>query len=77
MIRDLTSKHGVLMILDQVQCGLGRTGDFFSHEWAGVEPDIITLAQGLGGGRPIAAILASTDAASGMSHGANGPTFCG
>ena len=77
MIRDLTSKHGVLMILDQVQCGLGRTGDFFSHEWAGVEPDIITLAKGLGAGFPIGAILASTDASSGMVHGSHGSTFGG
>ena len=77
MIRDLTSKHGVLMILDQVQCGLGRTGDFFSHEWAGIEPDIITLAKGLGAGFPIGAILASTDASSGMVHGSHGSTFGG
>ncbi len=77
MIRALTSKHGVLMILDQVQCGLGRTGDFFSHEWAGVEPDIITLAKGLGAGFPIGAILASTDASSGMVHGSHGSTFGG
>ena len=77
MIRSLTNKHGVLMILDQVQCGIGRTGDFFSHEWAGIEPDIITLAKGLGAGFPIGAILASTDASSGMVHGSHGSTFGG
>ena len=77
MIRDLSRKHGALMILDQVQCGLGRTGDFFSHEWAGVEPDIITLAKGLGAGFPIGAILASIDASSGMAHGSHGSTFGG
>ena len=77
MIRSLTNKHGVLMILDQVQCGIGRTGDFFSHEWAGIEPDIITLAKGLGAGFPIGAILASAEASSGMVHGSHGSTFGG
>ena len=65
------------MILDQVQCGMGRTGKLFSHEWSGIEPDIITLAKGLGAGFPIGAVLASEEASRGMQHGSHGSTFGG
>ena len=65
------------MILDQVQCGMGRTGKLFSHEWSGIEPDIITLAKGLGAGFPIGAVLSSDKASMGMSHGSHGSTFGG
>ena len=76
-IRKLCDENNILMILDQVQCGMGRTGKLFSHEWSGIEPDIITLAKGLGSGFPIGAILASEEASRGMQHGSHGSTFGG
>ena len=76
-IRKLCDENNILMILDQVQCGMGRTGKLFSHEWSGIEPDIITLAKGLGAGFPIGAILASEEASKGMQHGSHGSTFGG
>ena len=77
LIRELCDENNILMILDQVQCGMGRTGKLFSHERSGIEPDIITLAKGLGAGFPIGAVLSSEKASMGMSHGSHGSTFGG
>ncbi len=76
-LRDLCDEHGVLMILDEVQCGVGRTGRLFAHEWAGVTPDIMMVAKGIGGGFPLGAVLATEDAASGMTAGTHGSTYGG
>ena len=76
-IRKLCYENKILMILDQVQCGMGRTGKLFSHEWSGIEPDIVTLAKGLGAGFPIGAVLASEEASKGMQQGSHGSTFGG
>ena len=66
-LRDLCDEKGILLILDEVQCGVGRTGKLFAHEWAGISPDIMMVAKGLGGGFPIGAVLATEEAASGMT----------
>jgi acetylornithine/N-succinyldiaminopimelate aminotransferase len=76
-LRELTRERGVLLILDEVQTGIGRTGKLFAHEWAGIEPDVLAAAKGLGGGFPIGACLASEEAASGMTAGSHGSTFGG
>nr|WP_213395283.1 aspartate aminotransferase family protein [Yoonia sp.] len=76
-LRDLCDQHGILMILDEVQCGMGRTGKLFAHEWAGVTPDIMMVAKGIGGGFPLGAVLASENAASGMTAGTHGSTYGG
>ena len=76
-LRDLCDVHGILLIFDEVQCGIGRTGKLFAHEWAGVSPDIMMVAKGLGGGFPIGAVLATEDAASGMTVGTHGSTYGG
>ena len=76
-LRDLCDEHGVLMILDEVQCGVGRTGKLFAHEWAGVTPDIMMVAKGIGGGFPLGAILATENAARGMTAGSHGSTYGG
>ncbi len=76
-LRALCDKHGVLLILDEVQCGMGRTGKLFAHEWAGVTPDIMMVAKGIGGGFPLGAVLATEDAASGMTAGTHGSTYGG
>ncbi|HSG57858.1 MAG TPA: aspartate aminotransferase family protein [Paracoccaceae bacterium] len=76
-LRDLCDEHGILLILDEVQCGMGRTGRLFAHEWAGVEPDIMMVAKGIGGGFPLGAVLATEDAASGMGVGTHGSTYGG
>jgi acetylornithine/N-succinyldiaminopimelate aminotransferase len=76
-LRDLCDETGVLMILDEVQCGVGRTGRLFAHEWAGVAPDIMMVAKGIGGGFPIGAVLATEAAASGMVAGTHGSTYGG
>jgi len=76
-LRDLCDEHGILMILDEVQCGVGRTGKLFAHEWAGVTPDIMMVAKGIGGGFPLGAVLATEDAASGMTAGTHGSTYGG
>ncbi len=65
------------MMLDEVQCGMGRTGRLFAHEWAGVTPDIMMVAKGIGGGFPLGAVLATEDAASGMTAGTHGSTYGG
>ncbi|WP_146344146.1 aspartate aminotransferase family protein [Falsiphaeobacter marinintestinus] len=76
-LRDLCDEHGILLILDEVQCGVGRTGKLFAHEWAGVSPDIMMVAKGIGGGFPLGAVLATKDAASGMTAGTHGSTYGG
>lgn len=76
-LRDLCDKHGLLLILDEVQTGVGRTGTFFAHEQAEIAPDIMAVAKGLGGGFPLGAILATREAACGMIRGTHGSTFGG
>jgi acetylornithine/N-succinyldiaminopimelate aminotransferase len=75
-LRALTKEHGLLLIFDEIQTGIGRTGKLFHYEHAGIEPDIMTLGKGIGGGVPLAALLA-TDAASCFEHGDQGGTFNG
>ncbi len=76
-LRDLCDEHGILLILDEVQCGVGRTGKLFAHEWSGVTPDIMMVAKGIGGGFPLGAVLATENAASGMTAGTHGSTYGG
>ncbi|MFO1122033.1 MAG: aspartate aminotransferase family protein [Hyphomicrobiales bacterium] len=76
-LRELCDAHGLLLILDEVQCGIGRTGRLFAHEWAGITPDIMAIAKGIGGGFPIGACLATEAAAAGMTAGTHGSTFGG
>ena len=76
-VRDLCDAHGILLILDEVQCGVGRTGKLFAHEWAGISPDIMMVAKGIGGGFPLGAVLANENAASGMTVGTHGSTYGG
>ena len=76
-MRALCETHGLLLIFDEVQCGVGRTGKMFAHEWAGVTPDIMMVAKGIGGGFPLGAVLATENAASGMTAGAHGSTYGG
>jgi acetylornithine aminotransferase len=75
--RAITAEHGALLALDEVQTGIGRTGHWFSHQADGVEPDIMTLAKGLGGGLPIGACLAFGPAADLFGPGSHGTTFGG
>jgi acetylornithine/N-succinyldiaminopimelate aminotransferase len=75
-LRDLTKAHGLLLIVDEIQTGIGRTGTLFHYEHADIEPDIMTLGKGIGGGVPLAALLA-TEAASCFEHGDQGGTFNG
>ncbi len=76
-LRELCDKHGLLLVLDEVQCGFGRTGKLFAHEWAGITPDVMAIAKGLGGGFPVGAFLATAEAAKGMVPGTHGSTFGG
>ena len=76
-LRALCDKHGMLLILDEVQCGYGRTGKFFAHEWSGIEPDIMTVAKGIGGGFPLGACLAKGEVAKSMIPGTHGSTYGG
>ena len=75
-LRALTKEHGLLLIVDEIQTGMGRTGKLFHYEHAGIEPDIMTLGKGIGGGVPLAALLA-TEHASCFEHGDQGGTFNG
>ena len=75
-LRELATAHGLLLIFDEIQTGMGRTGKLFHYEHAGISPDIMTLGKGIGGGVPLAALLA-TDSASCFQHGDQGGTFCG
>jgi acetylornithine/N-succinyldiaminopimelate aminotransferase len=76
-LRALCDAHGLLLILDEVQTGIGRTGALFAFEHAGVVPDILTLGKGLGGGVPLAALLARDTVAAAFAHGDQGGTYCG
>jgi acetylornithine/N-succinyldiaminopimelate aminotransferase len=76
-LRDLCDATGALMVLDEVQCGMGRTGRLFAHEWAGVAPDVMMVAKGIGGGFPLGALLATERAAAGMTAGTHGSTYGG
>jgi acetylornithine/N-succinyldiaminopimelate aminotransferase len=76
-LRELCDKHGLLLIFDEVQCGVGRTGKLFAHEWAGITPDIMAIAKGIGGGFPLGACLATENAAKGMTAGTHGSTYGG
>ena len=73
-LRQLADRHGLLLFFDEIQCGLGRTGKLFAHEWAGVTPDVMALAKGLGSGFPLGACLATERAAGGMTYGTHGST---
>ena len=76
-LRELCDRHGLLLIFDEVQCGVGRTGQLFAHEKSGILPDIMASAKGIGGGFPMGACLATFEAAKGMTAGAHGSTFGG
>ena len=76
-IRALCDEHGALLVLDEVQCGMGRTGRLFAHEYAGIAPDIMMVAKGIGGGFPLGAVLATEAAASAMTAGTHGSTYGG
>ena len=76
-LRKVTEEAGILLVLDEVQTGIGRTGKLFAYEWAGIEPDIMAIAKALGGGFPIGACLATEKAAAGMTAGTHGSTFGG
>jgi acetylornithine/N-succinyldiaminopimelate aminotransferase len=76
-VRDFCDRRKLLLILDEVQVGMGRTGSFFAYEHAGVKPDVVTLAKALGGGIPIGAMIAQSDVASSLTPGSHGTTFGG
>lgn len=76
-VRELCDEHGILMVVDEVQTGVGRTGAFFGHTESGVRPDIVTMAKGLAGGMPIGAVIATGETATLFTPGAHGTTFGG
>jgi acetylornithine/N-succinyldiaminopimelate aminotransferase len=76
-LRDICDENDLLLIYDEIQTGVGRTGKLFAHEWAGVAPDLMAVAKGIGGGFPMGAFLATNEAASGMVPGVHGTTFGG
>ncbi|MGZ8389425.1 MAG: acetylornithine transaminase, partial [Rhodoplanes sp.] len=76
-LRELCDAHGLLLVLDEVQTGIGRTGTLFAHERAGIVPDVMGIAKGLGGGFPVGAVLATAEAGKGMTAGTHGSTFGG
>ncbi len=77
LMRKLADDNGLLLIYDEVQCGVGRTGKLFAYEWSGAEPDIMAIAKGIGGGFPLGACLSTDEAAVGMTAGVHGTTFGG
>ena len=76
-LRKICNKKKILLILDEVQCGIGRSGKFFAYEYSGIKPDIVPIAKGIGGGFPLGAVLLNKKAASGMVPGTHGSTFGG
>jgi len=76
-LREICDEFGLLLVFDEVQCGMGRTGKLFAHEWAEVTPDVMCIAKALGGGFPVGACLATEKAAQGMTAGTHGTTFGG
>ena len=76
-LRKLADDNDLMLVFDEIQCGMGRTGKLFAHEWSGITPDIMALAKALGGGFPIGACLATKEAAAGMTAGTHGSTFGG
>ncbi|SNX69125.1 acetylornithine aminotransferase [Cereibacter ovatus] len=76
-LRDACDQVGALLVFDEVQCGMGRTGKLFAHEWAGIEPDIMMVAKGIGGGFPLGAVLATEKAGACMVAGSHGSTYGG
>lgn len=76
-LRQVADEFGLLLFFDEVQCGIGRTGKLWAHEWAGITPDVMAIAKGLGGGFPVGAFLATSEAAKGMTAGTHGSTFGG
>ncbi|OYR20135.1 aspartate aminotransferase family protein [Brucella thiophenivorans] len=77
LIRQICDDKGLMLILDEVQTGVGRTGKLFAHEWSGIKPDIMAVAKGIGGGFPMGACLATAEAAKGMTAGVHGTTYGG
>ncbi len=76
-LRKLCDDNGLLLVLDEVQCGMGRTGKLFAHEWAGITPDVMAVAKGIGGGFPVGCFMATEEAAKGMVPGTHGSTYGG
>jgi len=76
-LRKICDDEGLLLIFDEIQTGVGRTGKLFAHEWSGVNPDIMAIAKGIGGGFPVGACLATAEASAGMVPGTHGTTFGG
>jgi len=76
-LRQVADEYGLLLFFDEIQCGMGRTGKLFAHEWAGVTPDVMSVAKAIGGGFPLGACLATEDAACGMVAGTHGSTYGG
>lgn len=76
-LREVADEFGLLLYLDEIQCGMGRTGKLFAHEWAGITPDVLCAAKGIGGGFPMGAFMATEEAADGMQPGTHGTTFGG
>lgn len=76
-LRELADEHGILLLLDEVQCGNARTGKMWAHEWAGISPDALATAKGLGGGFPVGALMATQEAARGLTPGSHGTTYGG
>ncbi len=76
-LRRICDERGLLLIFDEIQCGVGRTGKLFAHEWVGITPDIMCVAKGIGGGFPLGACLATAEAAKGMTVGTHGSTYGG
>jgi acetylornithine/N-succinyldiaminopimelate aminotransferase len=76
-LRHLADRHGLLLVFDEVQCGMGRTGRLFAHEWADATPDVMAVAKGLGGGFPVGCCLATGPIAEAMTAGSHGSTFGG
>ena len=76
-VRELCDRHDLLLMLDEVQCGIGRTGKWFAHQWAGIQPDVMPLAKGLGSGVPIGAVVCGPRAANIFKPGNHGTTFGG